>query len=80
MVITVSNNEFKDNSSLVGHANITTSRIHINQTENVVKKGVNDGVLACIRSLMKNTGWTAERAMRMLEIPAAERKRYLNLL
>ena len=42
-----------------------------------VEKGAFNATLASLRRLIANAGMSAEQAMNVLEIPAAERPRYL---
>ncbi len=43
-------------------------------------KGMADGILASIKNLVKNMGVSVEQAMSVLEIPEAERQKYMELL
>ena len=56
-----------------------------NLSQGIVEKGMEKGMekgafnatLASLRRLIANAGMSAEQAMNVLEIPAAERPRYL---
>lgn len=41
-----------------------------------IKKGIEQGVLVSIQSLIKNTGWPIEKALSVLEVPKDEWKQY----
>lgn len=43
-------------------------------------EGITEGLLASIKVLSKNMGVSVERAMSLLEIPAVEQKKYVELL
>ena len=43
-------------------------------------KGMTNGILASIKNLVKNMGVSVEQAMSVLEIPEAERQKYMDLL
>lgn len=43
-------------------------------------KGMTDAILTSIKNLMKNMGVSVEQAMSVLEIPEAERQKYMDLL
>ena len=43
-------------------------------------EGVADGILSAIKNLVKNMGVSVEQAMSVLEIPEAERQKYMDLL
>ena len=43
-------------------------------------EGVADGILSAIKNLVKNMGVSIEQAMSVLEIPEAERQKYMDLL
>jgi len=45
-----------------------------------INQGMEKGRLSDLQSLMKNTGWSADKAMSVLEIPEMEREAYLSLL
>ena len=42
--------------------------------------GMEEAQIASIRNLMKKTGWSAEKAMDMLDIPKENWNRYLKLM
>lgn len=48
--------------------------------EKGIEQGIEQGVLSSIKNLMESTGWTAERAMEALKIPAKEQSKYLSFL
>lgn len=48
--------------------------------EKGVAEGMTNAVYRSIKNLVKNMGVTAEQAMSILEIPEAERKKYMDLL
>lgn len=48
--------------------------------EKGMEKGMAKGILSSIRNLVKNMGVSVEQAMSVLEIPEAERQKYLDLL
>ena len=43
-------------------------------------EGLADGILSSIKNLVKNMGVSVEQAMSVLEIPEAERQKYVDLL
>ena len=43
-------------------------------------EGRAEGILASIRNLMANTGWTLEKAMETLGLPETDRPKYADLL
>ena len=43
-------------------------------------EGMTSGILSSIRNLVKNMGISVEQAMSVLEIPEAERQKYMDLL
>lgn len=43
-------------------------------------KGMTNGILSAIKNLVKNMGVSVEQAMSVLEIPEAERQKYMDLL
>ena len=43
-------------------------------------EGMANGILASIKNLVKNMGVSVEQAMSVLEIPEAERQKYMDLL
>jgi len=43
-------------------------------------EGMADGISASIKNLVKNMGVSIEQAMSILEVPEAERQKYMNLL
>ena len=45
-----------------------------------VAKGMTNAILTSIKNLVKNMGVSVEQAMSALEIPEAERQKYLDLL
>ena len=51
-----------------------------NLSRGVEEKGVVKGILASIKNLVKNMGVSVEQAMSVLEIPEAERQKYMDLL
>ena len=51
-----------------------------NLSKGVEEKGVAKGILASIKNLVKNMGISVEQAMSVLEIPEAERQKYMDLL
>ncbi|RKJ52242.1 hypothetical protein D7X25_15810 [bacterium 1XD42-8] len=48
--------------------------------EKGMAKGLTNGILASIKNLVKNMGVSVEQAMSVLEIPEAERQKYMDLL
>ena len=48
--------------------------------EKGMAKGLTNGILTSIKNLVKNMGITVEQAMSVLEIPEAERQKYMDLL
>ena len=44
------------------------------------KKGMEQGILSSIKSLMETIGWTINQAMTALEVPESERRAYQDLL
>ena len=42
--------------------------------------GMTNGILSAIKNLVKNMGVSVEQAMSVLEIPEAERQKYMDLL
>ncbi len=51
-----------------------------NLSKGVREMGRTDGILSAIKNLIKNMGVSAEQAMSVLEIPEAERQKYMDLL
>lgn len=51
-----------------------------NLSKGVEEKGVAKGILASIKNMVKNMGVSVEQAMSVLEIPEAERQKYMDLL
>ncbi len=51
-----------------------------NFSQGVWEKGQSEGILSSIKNLMKNTGWPIEQVMSMLEVPDADRPKYLERL
>lgn len=51
-----------------------------NLSKGVMAKGVEQGILTSIKSLMETMGWTIEQAMTALKVPETERQVYQNLL
>ena len=51
-----------------------------NLSKGVEAKGMTNGILASIKNLVKNLGMSVEQAMSVLEIPEAERQKYMDLL
>ena len=51
-----------------------------NLSKGVEEKGVAKGILSSIKNLVKNMGVSVEQAMSVLEIPEAERQKYMDLL
>ena len=45
-----------------------------------MEKGMAKGLLSSIKNLVKNMGVSVEQAMSVLEIPEAERQKYLDML
>ena len=43
-------------------------------------EGWNEVTVSALRNLMKNTGWSLEKAMAILGIPESDQKAYLKLL
>ena len=48
--------------------------------EKGMAKGMTNGILTSIKNLVKNMGVSVEQAMAVLEIPEAERQKYMDLL
>ena len=48
--------------------------------EKGMAKGMTNGILASIKNLVKNLGMSVEQAMSVLEVPEAERQKYMDLL
>ena len=48
--------------------------------EKGMAKGLTNGILTSIKNLVKNMGVSVEQAMSVLEIPEAERQKYMDLL
>ena len=48
--------------------------------EKGMEKGMAKGLLSSIKNLVKNMGVSVEQAMSVLEIPEAERQKYLDML
>ena len=46
------------------------------RTEEAMEKGIEKGVATSIRSMMDRLGFSMEKAMDVLQIPAAERAKY----
>ena len=51
-----------------------------NLSKGVEEKGVAKGILSAIKNLVKNMGVSVEQAMSVLEVPEAERQKYMDLL
>ncbi len=51
-----------------------------NLSKGVEAKGMTNGILASIKNLVKNLGMSVEQAMSVLEVPEAERQKYMDLL
>ena len=51
-----------------------------NLSKGVEEKGVAKGIVASIKNMVKNMGVSVEQAMSVLEIPEAERQKYMDLL
>ena len=51
-----------------------------NLSKGVMEKGMTNGILTSIKNLVKNMGVSVEQAMSVLEIPEAERQKYMDLL
>ena len=51
-----------------------------NLSKGVREMGRADGILSAIKNLVKNMGVSVEQAMSVLEIPEAERQKYMDLL
>ena len=51
-----------------------------NLSEGVRELGRSEGLLASIRNLMANTGWSLEKAMETLGVPETDRPKYTDLL
>lgn len=51
-----------------------------NLSKGVMEKGITNGILASIKNIVKNMGVSVEQAMSVLEIPEAERQKYMDLL
>ena len=51
-----------------------------NLSKGVMEKGIEQGILLSIKSLMETMGWTIEQAMTALKVPEAERRAYQDLL
>ena len=49
-------------------------------TEKATEKTRTDTLVDSIRSLMRTMGWTVEQAMAAIEVPAAEREKYIGLV
>jgi len=43
-------------------------------------KGMTSSILSAIKNLVKNMGVSVEQAMSVLEVPEAERQKYMDLL
>ena len=48
--------------------------------EKGIAKGMTNGLLTSIKNLVKNMGLSAEQAMSVLEVPEAERQKFMDLL
>ena len=48
--------------------------------EKGMAKGLTKGILDSIKNMVKNMGVSVEQAMSVLEIPEAERQKYMDLL
>ena len=48
--------------------------------EKGMAKGMTNGLLTSIKNLVKNMGLSAEQAMSVLEVPEAERQKFMDLL
>ena len=48
--------------------------------EEGIAKGMEQGILSSIKSLMETMGWTIEQAMAALKVPETDRQIYQNLL
>lgn len=51
-----------------------------NLSKGVMAKGMEQGILTLIKSLMDTMGWTIEQAMTALKMPETERQIYQNLM
>jgi hypothetical protein len=51
-----------------------------NLSKGVEEKGIAKGILSSIKNLVKNMDVSVEQAMSVLEIPEAERQKYMDLL
>jgi hypothetical protein len=51
-----------------------------NLSKGVEEKGIAKGILSSIKNLVKNLDVSVEQAMSVLEIPEAERQKYMDLL
>ena len=51
-----------------------------NLSKGVMAKGVEQGILTSIKSLMETMGWTIEQAMTALKVPETEQQVYQKLL
>ena len=44
------------------------------------EEGREEGVIASLKNLIANTGWTLEKAMEILGVPVTDRPKYTKLL
>ena len=51
-----------------------------NLSKGVMEKGLEKGIVTSVKNLVKNMGVSVEQAMSVLEIPEAERQKYMDLL
>jgi len=45
-----------------------------------MEKGLQEGLLKDLKNLLKNTGWSLDKAMDMLDVPASDRSTYTEML
>lgn len=60
----------------------TLEEVHrmCNLSEGVRSLGREEGVIASLKNLIANTGWTLEKAMEILGVPVTDRPKYTKLL
>lgn len=51
-----------------------------NLSKGLVEKGIEQGILASLKNLMSNMGWTAEQSMAALNVPKTEWEGYLSMM
>lgn len=51
-----------------------------NLSKGVMAKGMTNGILASIKSLMETLGLSIEQAMEALKVPETEKQKYMDLL